>query len=81
MTDKARPIHEMRLQSVKAAIWQNGPTCNVTFSKLYKDGDGKWQQSTSFGRDDLLLLAKIADECHTWICEQAVSGSSGAGCE
>jgi len=23
-----------------------------------------------FGRDDLLLLAKVADQAHTWICEQ-----------
>ena len=28
---------------------------------------GEWHQSQSFGRDDLLLVAKVADLCHTWI--------------
>lgn len=28
---------------------------------------GEWHQSQSFGRDDLLLVAKVADLCPTWI--------------
>ena len=40
-----------------------------TFSRLYKDGDN-WQSTESFGRDDLLLLAKVADQTHSWICAQ-----------
>ena len=31
---------------------------------------GEWHQSQSFGRDDLLLVAKVADLCHTWIYRQ-----------
>ena len=27
---------------------------------LYRDRDGNWCRSTSFGRDDLLLLGKVA---------------------
>ena len=49
---------------------QNGTRHNVTFTRLYKDGD-QWKDSTSFGRDDLPLLAKVADMTHTWIFEQA----------
>ncbi len=26
-----------------------------------------WKESTSFGRDDLPLLGKVADMVHTWI--------------
>ena len=70
---KTKPIHEVRLGSIKAAVWRNetesGVRYNVTFSRLYKDGDN-WQSTESFGRDDLLLLAKVADQTHSWICAQ-----------
>lgn len=69
-----KPVHEIRVGRVKAAIWENevdegAKRHNVTFSRLYKDGD-EWKDSTSLGRDDLLLLAKVADQAHTWICDQ-----------
>ena len=58
---KVRPVHEVRLGRIKAAIWENqtenGTRHNVTFSRLYKDADA-WKDSDSFGRDDLLVLAK-----------------------
>ena len=38
------------------------------------------KDSTSFGRDDLPLVAKIADQAHTWIFQApAESSSSGSG--
>jgi hypothetical protein len=40
----------------------------VTFSRLYKVGN-QWKRSDSFGRDDLPLLAKVADRARTWIYE------------
>ena len=62
MKNKTRPIHEVRLGAIKAAVWRNetevGVRYNVTFSRLYKDGD-TWQSTDSFGRDDLLLLSKV----------------------
>ena len=65
-----KPVHEVRLGRIRAAIWenetQNGLRHNVTFSRLYKDGD-QWKDSSSFGRDDLPLLAKVADMAHSWI--------------
>ena len=68
-----RPVHEIRLGRIRAAIWenetQNGPRHNVTLSRLYRDGD-KWKDSSSFGRDDLPLVAKVADRVHSWIFEQ-----------
>lgn len=72
-TPKNKPVHEVRLAAVKAAIWKNdtesGVRFNVTITRLYKDGDD-WKNTDSFGRDDLLLVAKVADLAHTWICEQ-----------
>lgn len=67
-----RPVHEIRLGRIRAAVWQNetenGVRHSVTLSRLYKDGD-RWKDSTSFGRDDLPLVIKVADLAHTWIFE------------
>ena len=58
-SSKARPVHEIRIGRIKAAIWgnetQNGTRHNVSLSRIYKDGD-EWKDSTSFGRDDLPLV-------------------------
>jgi hypothetical protein len=79
-TTPIRPTHEIRLAAIKAAIWRNetetGTRYNVQFTRLYKQDD-KWASTESFGRDDLLLLAKVADQAHSWIHqqEQEESGS------
>lgn len=68
-----KPVHEIRLGKVKAAVWQNatenGLRFNVTFSRIYKTEKG-WESSSSFGRDELPLVSKVADLAHTWIYEQ-----------
>ena len=74
-----KPVHEVRMGRIRAAIWenetQNGTRHNVTISRLYKDGDD-WKDSTSFGRDDLPLVEKVATLAHAWIF---ASGQSGNG--
>ena len=42
---------------------------NVTFSRIYRDADGQWKTTRSFGRNDLLVLAKVADRAHLHIFE------------
>ena len=73
MKEKTKPIHEVRLGAIKAAVWKNdtsnGVRYNTTFVRLYKDGE-EWKRTDSFGRDDLLVLAKVADQAHSWIHEQ-----------
>ncbi len=68
----AAPVHEVRIGLIKAAIWANqtddGVRHNVTFERSYKNGE-EWKTTTSFGRDDLLTLAKVADLAHTWIIQ------------
>ena len=70
MMANQKPVDEIRIGRVKATIWRNGteeqPRHNVTFSRLYKDGD-QWKSTHSFGRNDLLVLAKVADFAHTRI--------------
>jgi hypothetical protein len=79
---KKRPDKELRIGLVRAAIWRNdgdnGVWYNVKFERLYKDkeGDESWKSSASFGRDDLLVLRKVADQAHTWIVEQEVTERS-----
>lgn len=79
---KSKPVHEIRLGRIRAAIWendtQNGTRHNVTVSRLYKDGDD-WKDSSSFGRDDLPLVGKVCDQAHTWIFRSAAGTSNGNG--
>lgn len=80
MKNTQKPIHEIRLGSIKAAIWENrnenSVRYSVAISRLYKDGS-EWKRSESFGRDDLPLVAKVADFAHTWIFEQAQREQQG----
>ncbi len=77
---KEKPVNELRIGAVKAAIWKNstpnGGRYNVTLARLYKDGDD-WKSSDSLGRDDLLNGAKVLDQAHTWIHEQGHGEETG----
>lgn len=79
-----KPAHEIRLGMIKAAIWANdtesGRRFNVTFSRLYQQ-DGEWRSTESFGRDDLLLLGKVADLSHSWIMTPAEANPKGGTTE
>ena len=65
-----KPVDEIRIGRVKATIWRNGtdeqPRHNVTFGRLYKEAD-QWKTTQSFGRNDLLVFAKVADQAHSRI--------------
>ena len=78
---KQKPVHEIRMGRIKAAIWanetDNGTRHNVTITRLYKDGD-EWKTSTSFGREELPLVAKVADLAHSWIYQQGQESNGEA---
>jgi hypothetical protein len=73
-----KPVHEVRLGAIKATVWKNdtgnGVRFNTTFTRLYRDGN-EWKNTSSFGRDDLLAVAKVSDQTHSWICEQRLEES------
>ena len=73
------PINVIRFGLIKACIWKNhtsvGDRYSVTVVRLYKNGE-VWKESTRFGRDDLLLVAKACDHAHTWITQHAGSEAS-----
>ena len=73
-----RPVFVARYGSIKASVWRNetknGPMHNVTVLRSYKDGE-EWKDSSSFGYDDLLVLAKALGDAHSWIHEQLQRGA------
>ena len=67
-----KPVHEVRIGRVKAVIWANqteaGIRHNVTLRRLFKrDGSPQWEQSDSFGRDDLPLVMEVSRQAWLWI--------------
>lgn len=69
---KNKPVAEVKSGLIVASIWKNegekGSRFSVTFARIYKSDD-QWKRTTSFGRDDLLILAKVADQAHSKIGE------------
>lgn len=80
MPEESKPVHHIRLGAIAASVFRNdgehGPRYNVSIDRSYRDGD-QWKHTRSFGRDDLLLVAKVADMAHTWIHEHKQSSENG----
>jgi hypothetical protein len=70
MSANKKPVATFALGRIRAAVWENttekGVVCNVTIERRYLDCD-EWKSSTNFGRLDLPLVAKVADEAMTFI--------------
>lgn len=70
-----KPAHEVRLGRVKAVVWANetdgGLRHNVTVRRLFKrEGSTTWEQSDSFGRDDLPVVMEAVRQAWVWIYAQ-----------
>jgi hypothetical protein len=65
------PEFSIRLGYVQASVWKRehkGATFyNVTINRSYKTDDDEWKTTDSFSTEDLLTVAKLADECATLI--------------
>ena len=68
------PVKTLRLGRIKATVWENEADqkkfFNVTFARTYMDDARNFHDTDSFGRDDLPLVAKLADQAHTFIFER-----------
>lgn len=74
MSTPNKPVHEIRLGRIRASVWANqsetGVSHSVTITRLYKPVEAeKWASTDGFYRDDLLVVAKVADLANTWIYE------------
>lgn len=70
MAANKKPVATFKLGRIHAAVWQNetetGVVHNVTIERRYLDGE-QWKSSASFGRSDLPLVARVAEEAMTFI--------------
>ena len=68
------PLKTLRLGRIKATVWENEADqkkfFNVTFARTYLDDAKNFHDTDSFGRDDLPLVAKLADQAHSFIFER-----------
>ena len=85
MAQRQKPVHEIRLGRIRAAIWANhnggrDVWFNVTVSRLYKDGD-RWQDTATFRRDDLPIVSKAIEMAYAWIWGQEVPAPSDEAAE
>jgi hypothetical protein len=73
------PVHKIRHGAVSASVWQQetdkGTLFNVTFQRVYRDGNA-WKNSTSFGKQHLLVIGLIAARAFEWIANQPRSAKS-----
>jgi hypothetical protein len=79
------PVQTFRLGRIKAAVWENEADnrkfYNVTFARTYVGEDKNYHDTDSFGRDDLPLVAKLADQAHTFIFTRLAEQKSEAQSE
>jgi hypothetical protein len=73
--NKAKPAHEIRSGAIRAVIWKNtsdkGEWYSVNITRSYKSGD-VWNETSSFGRDDLLIVSGLANLAFDWILRQSI---------
>ncbi len=71
MATKQKPLHHIRVGSVRASIWkqtsEKGSFLTVTFSRPYKDKSEQWQNGHSYLDHDLTDLMDCADEAKAWM--------------
>ena len=77
-TEKAQPVHTIRMRNIRAAVWQNArpdgtPWYSTTFSRSYRDEGGNWHSTDSFSGPDLLILAEVARAAFLWIVQTTQS--------
>jgi len=67
------PVAKLRIGVINASIWQRSHETStfhsVTFERRYRDAKNEWHSTGSFNTEDLLILAKLADQAHTKILE------------
>ena len=66
--EKTQPVHKIRIRNVTGAIWQNARQDGTTYytftaSRSYRDEQGNWHSTSSFGAPDGFILAEVARQC------------------
>lgn len=66
-----KPTHRIRRGRLEVAIWENasknGVFYRAKFSRSFRDGEGKLQNSSSFSSSELVELALLAIQAQDWM--------------
>ena len=71
MTGKQTPTAKFKAGSVQAAVWENDVPMNgktvtmlkATVQRRFKNKEGNWQSSGSFGRNEIPLAIYCLQKC------------------
>ena len=86
----AQPLKRIRAGSVSASIWENEIRVNgsaktilkASVERRYKDKDGSWKSTSSFGRNEIPLAVYCLEQAFEAIIEEEKAengnGSNGA---
>jgi hypothetical protein len=77
----AKPVHKIRAGQVSCALWENEISVNggsrkiktlkATLERRYKDNDGTWKSSGSFGRNEIPLALWCLQKAFDHIIEES----------
>jgi hypothetical protein len=61
---------------IRVSVWRNVTTegkvwHSFTFTRAYKNAQGQWSNASSFGVDDLLVLAELARLARIWVEDES----------
>lgn len=77
-----KPKAKFQAGAISCAIWENNVVVGdrdatmlkCTVERRYKDSDGEWQSSGSFGRNDIPLVQHVLAKAYAYIIEHGKNG-------
>lgn len=78
VNNMAQPIHKVKAGQVSSAVWPNEATVNgkkmtmlkATVERRYRDSEGNWKSSGSFGRNEIPLAIYCMQKALEYIIEK-----------
>lgn len=80
----AQPLKKYRCGGITGALWENQANVNgkdvtmlkVSVERRYKDKNGTWQSSNSFGRNEIPLVIHLLNKAYSDIIDEQQNGDS-----
>jgi hypothetical protein len=71
---RQKPKFQLQIGAIKCVVWANqgkdGEWYSIAFSRSYLDSQKNWKSADSFGADNLLVLAKLAERAWELIAKE-----------
>jgi hypothetical protein len=86
----AKPVHKIRAGQVSCALWENElnlsggrkvKALKATLERRYKDSDGTWKSSGSFGRNEIPLAVYCLQKAFEYIIDDSNTHSDESSIE